>query len=130
MIYCAETTEQARRDFADPVIWYYRTISKYVAPPAGQEPVKTYELYTKLRDLAATVSWEQLLETGVICGDPDYCIERISQMQEKFGFTQLLCWTRLGGFDTSKVMKGMEPMQKYVIPHFKKGEEEKRAAAF
>ncbi|MGA7763227.1 MAG: LLM class flavin-dependent oxidoreductase, partial [Candidatus Binataceae bacterium] len=24
MVYCAETTEQARREFADPVMWYYR----------------------------------------------------------------------------------------------------------
>jgi luciferase family oxidoreductase group 1 len=130
MVYCAETTEQARRDFADPVIWYYRTIAKYIAPPAGQEPVKTYEVYAKTRDLAATVSWEQLLEAGaVICGNPDHCIEKISQMHERFGFTQLLSWTRLGGFDTSKVMKSMELMQKYVIPHFKR-EEEERLAAF
>jgi hypothetical protein len=50
-------------------------------------------------------------------------------MHERFGFTQLLSWTRLGGFDTSKVMKSMELMQKYVIPHFKR-EEEERLAAF
>jgi hypothetical protein len=32
----------------------------------------------------------------------------------------------MGGFDTAKVMKSMEMMQKHVIPHFKK--EEKAAA--
>jgi alkanesulfonate monooxygenase SsuD/methylene tetrahydromethanopterin reductase-like flavin-dependent oxidoreductase (luciferase family) len=32
MVYCAETTEQARQDFGDPVLWYYRTIANYVAP--------------------------------------------------------------------------------------------------
>lgn len=123
MVYCAETTEQARREFAGPVMWYYRTIAKYVAPPAGHEPVKTYELYAKTRELASTVSWEQLLAAGaVICGDRDHCIEEIAKIQRHFGITQLLCWTRLGGLDSHKVMKSMELMQKYVIPEFKKVE--------
>ncbi len=121
MVYCAETTEQARREFADPVLWYYRTISRYVAPPAGQEAIKTYELYTKTRDLAATITWEQLLEAGaVVCGDRDHCIEEIRKIRDRFGVSLLLCWTRLGGLDHRKVLKSMELMQKYVIPHFKR----------
>lgn len=124
MVYCAETMEQARRDFSGPVMWYYRTIAKYVAPPEGQAPIKTYELYAKTRDLAANVSWDQLLEAGaLICGDRDHCIEQIAAMKEKFGFTQLLCWTRMGGLDTKKVLKSMELMQKHVIPHFKKSDQ-------
>lgn len=123
MVYCAETTEQARREFADAVIWYYRTIAKYVAPPPDKGPVKTYELYAQTRKLAENISWEQLLEAGaVICGDPDHCIQRISEIVNKYGFTQLLCWTRLGGLDTKKVLKSMELMQRHVIPHFKKDE--------
>jgi len=123
MVYCAETTAQARREFSESVMWYYRTIAKYIAPPAGQGPVKTYELYTKTRDLAASVSFEELLEAGaLICGDRDHCIEQITAMRERLGFTQLLCWTRLGGLDTKKVLKSMELMQKHVIPYFKKEE--------
>jgi len=127
MVYCGETTEQARRDFADRVIWYYRTIAKYVAPPSGHAPVKSYELYAKTRELAANISWDQLLAAGaVICGDRDHCIEEISKLERNYGATQLLAWTRLGGLDHKKVLKSMELMHKYVIPHFKKSE--KRAA--
>jgi natural product biosynthesis luciferase-like monooxygenase protein len=127
MVYCGETTEQARKEFADPVLWYYRTIAKYVAPPASDEPVLTYEIYAKTRDLAATISWEQLLEAGaVICGDRDHCIEQITKLYQQFDFNQLLCWTRLGGFDTGKVLRSMERMQKYVMPHFR-GAEQKAA---
>ncbi|MBE3604884.1 LLM class flavin-dependent oxidoreductase [bacterium] len=127
MVYCAETTEQARREYADAVLWYYRTIAKYVAPPPSQQPVKTYELYSQTRKLAETISWQQLLDAGaVICGNPDYCVERIQAISAKYGFTQLLCWTRLGGLDSRKVMKSMELMQKHVIPHFKR--EAKQAA--
>jgi alkanesulfonate monooxygenase SsuD/methylene tetrahydromethanopterin reductase-like flavin-dependent oxidoreductase (luciferase family) len=104
-----------------------RTIAKYVAPSPGKEPVKTYELYTKTRDLASNVTWEQLLEAGaVVCGDRDHCLERIADLQKRFGLTQILCWTRLGGLDHHKVLTSMQLMQKHVIPHFKRGAKEAR----
>ncbi len=127
MIYVAESNAQARREFEQPVLWYYRTISNYIAPPLGQEPLPSYELYTKTRDFAAKVDYDALIEGGaVIAGDPDYCCRRLEAYQEEYGFTDLLCWTRLGGMDPHKVMRSMELMQQHVIPHFK--ETEKAAA--
>jgi alkanesulfonate monooxygenase SsuD/methylene tetrahydromethanopterin reductase-like flavin-dependent oxidoreductase (luciferase family) len=38
MVYCAESTHQARQDFGGPVLWYFRTIANYITPPAGQKP--------------------------------------------------------------------------------------------
>lgn len=117
MVYVADSAEQAARDFADPVIWYYRTFAKYIAPPAGEPPVKTYEPYVGVRDMAAQVTWEQLQMAGaVVCGSPNDCVERIRQLQEMLGFTTLLCWTRLGGLDHHKVIRSMELMQRYVMP--------------
>lgn len=120
MIYVADSMEEARRDFADPVIWYYRTIGRYVSPPAGQEAIESYETYTAPRDLALNVEFDDLVAGGgVIAGDPDYCCREIERLEEEFGFTDLLCWTRMGGMDASKVMRSMELMDKHVIPHFK-----------
>ncbi len=49
-------------------------------------------MYTKLRDLAASASWERLLESeAVICGPPDYVVERLRQYQKVYDFTDLLC---------------------------------------
>jgi natural product biosynthesis luciferase-like monooxygenase protein len=128
MVYCGDTTEQARRDFTDPVLWYYRTISKYVAPPAGQAPVKTYEVYAKTRELAAAITWDELIKAGaVICGDRDHCIEQISNIEQKYGVTQILCWTRLGGLDHRKVLKSMERMQQHVIPYFRRASRKQAA---
>lgn len=119
MLYVSESREQAARDFADPVIWYYRTFSKYIAPPPGEAPVKTYEPYVATRDLAAAVTWEQLQSLGaVICGTPEEATERIADLQRTLGFTTLLCWTRLGGLDHRKVLASMKLMERRVIPHF------------
>jgi alkanesulfonate monooxygenase SsuD/methylene tetrahydromethanopterin reductase-like flavin-dependent oxidoreductase (luciferase family) len=118
MAYAAETREQALQDFVDPVLWYYRTISKYVA---GQQVIPSYEGYAGARDLATHITWEQLIQNGaVICGTPDDCIAQIETVRERYGATQFLMWTRLGGFENKKVMKSMELMQKYVFPHFRK----------
>jgi natural product biosynthesis luciferase-like monooxygenase protein len=120
MIYVADTMEQAQREFAEPVLWYYRTIAKYIAPPKGAAPVPTYEMYTQTRDLAATASWDDLLHRkAVICGNADYVVEEITRVQEKYGFTDLLCWTRLGGLDHRKVLRSMELMQTNVFPHLR-----------
>lgn len=129
MVYVADTAEQAARDFADPVIWYYRTFAKYIAPPPGEPPVKTYEPYVGVRDMAAQVTWEQLQMAGaVVCGSPKECVERIRQLHDLFGFTTLLCWTRLGGLDHRKVLHSMELMQRYVIPELRDLHPEKAVA--
>ena len=117
MVYAGATQEEARRDFAEPVIWYFRTFGKYVAPKLGQPAVESYEWYTTIRDLAGVVEWEQLLEHGaVICGEPDYVGERVAELRDLFGITHLLCWTRLGGLSTAKVTGHMERMRDRVMP--------------
>lgn len=119
MVYCGETEEQARRDFTGPVLWTYRTLAKYMAPPAGQQAAEGYDLYGQLRSICASVNWDQLKAVGaVVCGDRDSCIQQISTLQERFGCTQLLAWTRMGGLDSTKVTRSMELMRKHVIPHF------------
>ena len=78
MVYVADTVEEAHDAFAEPVIWYYRTIAKYIAPPQGEAPIPGYEMYTQTRDLAASVSWDQLLQRqAVVCGNADYVVEEL-----------------------------------------------------
>jgi natural product biosynthesis luciferase-like monooxygenase protein len=120
MVYVADTMERARAEFRDPVLWYYKTISKYVAPKAGAEAVKSYEMYTAFRDVAAAADWDLLLERdAVICGDPDYVGEKLAQYQKVYGFTDVLCWTRLGGLDHRKVLHSMQLMQERIIPRLR-----------
>ena len=120
MVYVADSIEQPRAEFTEPVIWYFRTIAKYVAPPAGQAPIPSYEMYAKTRDLAAGASWDDLLaRKAVICGDPDHVVEQLAQAQQIYGFTDLLCWTRLGGLDQDKVLRSMDLMGNKVFPRLR-----------
>ncbi len=128
MIYLADSKEQARKDFEGPVLWYYRRIAQLVAPPPGQDAVTSYETYTATRDLAAKVTFDQLIEAGaIICGTPDDCNRDLEKFEKTYGFTDLLVWTRMGGLAPEKVMKSMDLMHRYVIPNFQDKDEAKPA---
>lgn len=117
MTYAGKTQEQARAEFADPVIWYFRTFGKYVAPKLGQPPVEGYEWYTQIRDLASVVEWETLLDHGaVFCGETDFVTERLSELESITGIDHVLCWTRLGGLSDELVTGHMERMRDSVMP--------------
>lgn len=53
---------------------------------------------------------------AVICGDPDTVVEALVTAQQTYGFTDLLCWTRLGGLDDRKVLRSMDLMSTKVFP--------------
>ena len=107
-------------EFEDGVMWYYHTFQKYVAPPKGQEAVPTFEMYTRARDLLASATWDAVVQGGaVVAGSPDQVVDRIGRMTETCGFTDYLCWTRIGGLDHAKVMRSMELMASKVMPQLR-----------
>lgn len=121
MIYAADSMEQARADFSEPVTWYYRTIAKYVSPPVDQPPVPGYERYQQSRKLASQITFDELVKTPVLaCGDVDHCVERVTYLAREYGFNEMLCWTRIGGMDRRKVQRAMELISGKIIPRVKK----------
>ena len=121
MTYVADTTQQALDEFKDGVMWYMRTFQKYVAPPKGQDPVPTFEMYAQIRDLLDYAEWDRLVQAGaVVCGSPDQVVEQIGEMADLCGMTEYLAWTRIGGLAHDKVMRCMELMASKVIPQLRK----------
>ncbi len=119
-LYVGDTMDGAHSDFAGPVTWYYRTIAKYVAPPPGQAPVKSYEMYAATRRAAETLDFAALADSPLmVCGDVDHCVEKLRQITREYGFNELLCWTRIGGLETRKVLRAMELMSGEVMPRLR-----------
>jgi alkanesulfonate monooxygenase SsuD/methylene tetrahydromethanopterin reductase-like flavin-dependent oxidoreductase (luciferase family) len=120
LTYVAETTQQALADIKEGVMWYMKTFQKYVAPPKGQAPVPTFELYAQIRDLLDLAEFDLLVKAGaVVAGSPDEVVQQIGQMSEQCGFTDYLAWTRVGGLAHDKVMRCMELMGSKVIPQLR-----------
>lgn len=120
MTYVADTSQQALDDFKDPVMWYLHTFAHYIAPPKGQQAVKTYEWYTTARDLLEVLDWDTVVKLGaVVCGSPNQVIERIAEIRELCSVTTYLAWTRIGGLAHKKVLRSMELMADKVMPALK-----------
>jgi len=121
MVYCAETTEQARQDFGGSVLWYFRQMENYIAAHAAEQQIAGYEEYDKIKRFAHTIRWEELIDArAVVCGNPESCIRQIEEMHLQHGFTQLICWTRLSGLDHRKILRSFELMKSHVLPHFRR----------
>ncbi len=120
MTYVGETSQDALADFAEPVMWYYRTFAKYIAPPKGQDAVPTYEMYTRARDFLESASWDAVVAGGaVVCGSPDEVVDRIGRITELCGITHYLAWTRIGGLAHDKVRRSMDLMAAKVMPQLR-----------
>jgi natural product biosynthesis luciferase-like monooxygenase protein len=121
-VYVGDTMDGARKDYAGPVEWYYRTVAKYLAPPEGQSPIKSYELYSQSRHAAETLSFDQLANSPLmVCGDVDHAVEKLTSVIREYGYNEMLCWTRIGGLETRKVLRCMELMSGEVMPRVRNG---------
>jgi hypothetical protein len=47
----------------------------------------------------------------------------LSALIEDYGFNELLCWTRIGGLETRKVLRSMELMSGLVMPRVRRATE-------
>ncbi len=94
IVYVADTQERARDEFGAAATWYRNTIGKFIAPDSDPDD-------------------------SVICGSPEFVTERLAEIQQIYGFTDLLCWTRLGVLQPEKVLRSMELMQHKVMPHLR-----------
>lgn len=119
--YTGDTMDGARKDYEGPSLWYHRTIAKYVAPPAGQAAIASYEAYAAARDRAAEISFDRLVNSPLmVVGDVDHCVEKLTKVIREYGFDEMLCWTRIGGLENRKVLRSMELMSGEVMPRVRK----------
>jgi hypothetical protein len=47
-------------------------------------------------------------------------VEKLRTVTEEYGFNEMLCWTRIGGLETRKVLRAMELMSGEVMPRLRR----------
>jgi alkanesulfonate monooxygenase SsuD/methylene tetrahydromethanopterin reductase-like flavin-dependent oxidoreductase (luciferase family) len=123
LVHCADTAERARENGAyEAVSWW---LSGMVTVHKKWEGVNSllghYSKYPVLQKYAAGEVGVEFFdhEDMVIIGDPDKVIEKIEKY-EQMGLDHLLCDVEFGQMDQQAVLRSIELLGKYVIPHFKK----------
>ena len=75
--------------------------------------------FQKVRDRLRTIDYATVDSIMGIFGDPEYCIDRIAQLKEQFGFSRLVCWFEVGGISGRRnVLTAMRLFADRVMPKF------------
>ena len=122
LVHCAETRQKAIDNGAyKSVHWWYQHIAKATLEWEGalwsaEEKRQRFPLlderskgHFKVEDFDA--------EDQILIGDPDQMIRKMERY-EKAGVDQLICYQQFGGLPHDKILKSIELLGKYVIPHF------------
>ena len=114
-VYVTETDEEASKE-AHQVMWHTRVAThlrlgtervdrgKAIAEPLEKEPTP-----------------EQLLESWVIFGSPETCVQRIRQYQEMARVEHFNCSFWVGSLSQEQVLHSMELFARHVMPHLRDG---------
>jgi hypothetical protein len=75
--------------------------------------------FQKVRDRLRAIDYSTVDSIMGIFGDPEYCIDRIAQLKEQFGFSRLVCWFEIGGISGHQnVLAAMRLFADRVMPKF------------
>jgi hypothetical protein len=87
-------------------------------------------LYGSARDAALSINFDKLRESfGLICGDVDYCAEKLLRITRQFGADEILCWTDIGTLDRAKYMRALDLLGGELFPRVHKASEAMAVAA-
>jgi alkanesulfonate monooxygenase SsuD/methylene tetrahydromethanopterin reductase-like flavin-dependent oxidoreductase (luciferase family) len=96
---------------------YFNAVSEIIEP---ESLAATHQAeFQKVRDRLRTIDYSVVDSIMAVFGDPEYCIDRIAQLKEQFGFSRLVCWFEIGGISGHQnVLAAMRLFADRVMPKF------------
>jgi len=96
---------------------YFDTVSAIIEPESlGTAQQAEFE---KVRARLSSIQYETVDQMMGIFGDPQYCIDRIAELKERFGFSRLVCWFEIGGLSGHQnIIDSMHLFADRVMPRF------------
>jgi natural product biosynthesis luciferase-like monooxygenase protein len=113
----AATSEDAKRDAAEPLMNYLGMVGALLPSETKSEQ---YRAYTKLRPVLKKLTYDVLYsERPTVIGDPDQVIRRIENLDRVLGITEFVSFVNFGGMEHARTLKSMELFARHVMPHFR-----------
>ena len=96
---------------------YFKSVGEIIEPES-QAPEHLAQ-FKMMQERLRSVPFETVESTMAIFGDPQYCIDRIAELRERFGFSRLVCWFEIGGQSGHRnVIESMRLFAEKVMPKF------------
>jgi len=106
------------REMVEPSMRHYLEVTTGLLEPQSQSPEHVAQL-EKIKHRMLSTSYESVAAQTALFGEPASCVERISELREKFGVTRIGCWFEFGGLKGHReVVDSMRLFAAEVIPHF------------
>ena len=116
-VHVSASRAQARQECEESLMSFFKAAGELVKPLANA-PVKSYERYQQLRDRITQTTFESIDREIGVFGDPDYCVERVQTLRQKFPMEEFICYFNRGGLiDHATVRRSMELFAREVMPH-------------
>jgi alkanesulfonate monooxygenase SsuD/methylene tetrahydromethanopterin reductase-like flavin-dependent oxidoreductase (luciferase family) len=116
-MHLAATTAEAKVRSEAGVMSYFKTITDMRIDYTAWLTRRGVELPTRLRTAAgAQVAFETVCEKHAVIGDSNLAVEKIKELTQKTGATNLLTWFNIGTVSHAAVKESMEQFAAEVMP--------------
>lgn len=116
-IYVAPSLAKAREHPEASIMHYFRTLRDMYNTRQGRAMAHLPRMQ-ELQERLQKMTYDQVLDSIAIFGDPAYCIERLQWFKETFGMHQFICWFNPGGkIPHKQVMESMRLFAEKVMPY-------------
>jgi alkanesulfonate monooxygenase SsuD/methylene tetrahydromethanopterin reductase-like flavin-dependent oxidoreductase (luciferase family) len=117
MVFVGRDRAQVRATIEPSLRNYFNAVSEIIEPESLAAGAQAE--FQKVRDRLHTIDYSTVDSIMGIFGDPEYCIDRIAQLKEQFGFSRLVCWFEIGGISGHQnVLAAMRLFAERVMPKF------------
>jgi alkanesulfonate monooxygenase SsuD/methylene tetrahydromethanopterin reductase-like flavin-dependent oxidoreductase (luciferase family) len=108
----------AVRPLVEPSLRNYFNSVAEIIEPETLAPGHQAE-FEKVKTRLLNMPYETVDQIMAAYGEPAYCIDRIEELRERFGFTRLVCWFETGGLAGHRnVIDAMRQFAEGVMPKF------------
>ena len=116
-VHVAASREAARAD-CEPGLMRFMHEAAARLRPLGDHDVKSFEAFRQVLARMDRVTFSDIDREMGVFGDPDYCVERVRELQREYGMDEFICYFNQGGLmDPALVRETMTRFAKEVMPH-------------
>jgi alkanesulfonate monooxygenase SsuD/methylene tetrahydromethanopterin reductase-like flavin-dependent oxidoreductase (luciferase family) len=117
-VHVADSRAQARADCEKGLLRFLREAGERLRP-LGSGDIKSFEAFRQVLARIDSVTFEDMDRDMGVFGEPQYCIDRVHQLQDEYGIDEFICYFNQGGLmDHAMVRQSMTRFAKEVMPHF------------
>ncbi|HEX3863169.1 MAG TPA: LLM class flavin-dependent oxidoreductase [Stellaceae bacterium] len=116
-VHVARSREAARAE-CEPSLMRFMHEAAERLRPLGQGDVKSFEAFQQVLARMDRITFSDIDREMGVFGDPEYCVERVRELQRDYGMDEFICYFNQGGLmDPALVRETMSLFATEVMPH-------------